>query len=496
MIHKHGITVYSLFWLMIIEENHMKLTFWGASQQVTGSMFLLETADDFRVLIDCGLDMENRRHQKDTSETQKGLFPFEPSMIHAVVLTHAHIDHSGFIPNLIREGFEGKIFTTSATYELAEILLNDSASLNQKKIKRIHKKKQLFNKLRNTAEYKELYVHTQVHQALDHFVTLPFHKKQKIGDGISLQLIPAGHLLGAAHVLFEIQENGGKKTICFSGDIGRKDYPLLVDPAPVPEVDYLVCESTYGNRRHTSKESAEGPVYDIIKSTCVDIPGRLIVPAFSVGRTQAMLFTLNKLRVQGKLPNIKIFTDSPLALKSTEIHEKYHSWLNQEAQDFRKANKQLFDFENLVFVDNIKESKAITSYREPCIIISSSGMIQGGRIEHHVKENLNNPYATIFLIGYASEGTIGHDLRSGEKTIKFEKRDIPIKARIESIDNFSGHGDLDDLLDFVHYQSPKKLKKLFLVHGEASAMQDFKHTLNEEGYQQVETPQKGECFEL
>jgi metallo-beta-lactamase family protein len=476
----------------------MKLTFWGASQQVTGSMFLLETDDDFRVLIDCGLDMENRRNNQNGNETepQRGLFPFEPSMVHAVVLTHAHIDHSGFIPNLLREGFEGKIYATSATYELTEILLNDSASLNQKKIKRIQKKKQLFNKLRNTSEYKELYVHSQVHQALDHFVTLPFHKKQKIGEGISINLIPAGHLLGAAHVLFEVQENGEKKTICFSGDIGRKNYPLLVDPEQVPEVDYLICESTYGNRRHDSKSSPEEPVYEIIKSTCVDIPGRLIVPAFSVGRTQAMLFTLNKLRLQGRLPSIKIFTDSPLALKSTEIHEKYHTWLNQEAQDFRKANKQLFDFENLTFVDNIKESKAIANYHEPCMIISSSGMIQGGRVEYHVKENLNNPYATIFLIGYASEGTIGHDLRSGERTIQVDKRTVPIKARIESIDNFSGHGDLDDLLTFVRYQSPQKLKKLFLVHGEASSMQDFKNTLNEEGYHQVETPKKGESFEL
>ncbi len=472
----------------------MKLTFWGASQQVTGSMFLLEKDDDFRILIDCGLNMENRR--SNTPEEERGLFPFEASMINAVVLTHAHVDHSGFIPNLLREGFEGKIYATSATYELAEILLNDSASLNQKKIKRIQKKKQLFAKLRNTREYNELYVHTQVNQALDHFVTLPFDKKQKIGDNIWLTLVPAGHLLGAAHVIFEVRENGESKTFCFSGDVGRTNYPLLVDPAPVPEVDYLICESTYGNRRHESKASPEDPVYEIIKSTCVDIPGRLIVPAFSVGRTQAMLFTLNKLRLQGRLPSIKIFTDSPLAMKSTEIHQKYHSWLNEEAREFQKTHKQLFDFENLIFVDNIKESKAIANYHEPCMIISSSGMIQGGRVEYHVKENLANPYATIFLIGYASEGTIGHDLRTGEKTIKIEKREIPIKARIESIDNFSGHGDLDDLLRFVHYQSPQKLKKLFLVHGELSAMQDFKNTLFEDGYHQVEIPKRGDSFTL
>ncbi|GAB4403800.1 MAG: MBL fold metallo-hydrolase [Microscillaceae bacterium] len=471
----------------------MKLTFWGASRQVTGSMFLLETEDDFRLLVDCGMDMERR----DVDPAQYvGLFPFEPSMIQAVVLTHAHIDHSGLIPNLLREGFEGRIYTTSATYELAALLLEDAASLNQKKLKRMQKKKRQLAQLRQSREYQELYLHNQVNQALDSFVTLPFQQRTRLAKGLYLTLIPAGHLLGAAHVLLEIEEEGQTKTICFSGDLGRKNYPLLVDPEPVPEVDYLICESTYGNRHHESKEAPEEPVFEIIKSTCVDIPGRLIVPAFSVGRTQALLYTLNKLRAEGRLPAIKVFTDSPLALKSTEVHQKYHRWLNAEAQAFQAAHGRLFDFDNLIYLESIKESKAVANYHEPCIIVSSSGMIQGGRIEYHVKENLSNPYATIFMIGYAAEGTLGHDLREGNKSVKIDKHEVPIQARIESIDNFSGHGDVEDLLEFVRHQSPLKLKKLFLVHGEWESMQDFEKVLHEAGYAQVAIPRRGESFVL
>jgi metallo-beta-lactamase family protein len=470
----------------------MKLSFWGAARQVTGSMFLLETEDDYRVLIDCGSDMEKRDlpPQRDY-----GLFPFEASQINAVILTHAHIDHSGYLPNLIREGFEGPIYCTSTTYQLTKILLEDAAALNLRKIKRIQQEKKKLKPQEVTA-IKELYLPKQVDDVLENFKYLSFNQKTRLAKGIYVTLIPAGHLLGAAHVIIEVEEKGEVKKIGFSGDLGRSNYPLLPNPQKMPEVDYLICESTYGNRNHQVGTNPQDEIEQIIVQTCVEKPGRLIIPAFSVGRTQAMLYTLNKLKAAGKLPPIKVFTDSPLALKSTWVYQKNIAWLNEDAQEFAEDYGQLFDFENLSYLENIKESKAVSNYNQPCIIISSSGMIQGGRVEHHVKENLSNAYATILMIGYAAEGTLGYDLMHGRKSIQQKRREIPVLAKVQYLDVFSGHGDLSDLLQFIGYQSVTKLKKLFLVHGEPNVMEDFKKTLLDKGYSQTVIPKRGESFVL
>ena len=288
-----------------------------------------------------------------------------------------------------------------------------------------------------------------------------------------------------------------KKTICFSGDIGRKNYPLLTDPMQVPEVDYIVCETTYGNRRHKTKISHEDALASVIQKTCIDAPGRLIIPAFSVGRSQALLFTLNKLYTERNFPKIRVFADSPLAYKSTKVYESFIGILNQEAKDFFNENQGLFDFENLVYVEDLKQSKMIKNYMEPCIIVSSSGMVQGGRVEQHIFDNISNPYCTILMIGYASEGTLGHELLNGMKVLKTKSgKEMSVEATIESIDIFSGHGDLDDLTSFVKWQDKTKLKNIFLTHGEYSSMLDFKAHLNNEGYMDVEIPEKGQAYLL
>lgn len=471
----------------------MKLTFWGASRQVTGSMYLLETSDDYRILIDCGLDME----RKDINpEDYIGLFPFEPSMINAVVLTHAHLDHTGFLPNLLREGFEGKIYCTHATLELTKLILEDSASLNQHKLKKLQKKKKYMDSEKRETRAKELYMQKQVDATLDMCVCVNFSQRIRISDDVHLTFIPAGHLLGAAHLFMEVEENGKKKRIGFSGDVGRHDSPLLNDPEEMPEVDYLLCESTYGNRYHQTKGSPEDEVLEVIKSTCVDVPGRLIVPAFSIGRTQAMLYTLHKLQKQGLLPPLRIFSDSPLALRSNMIYQKFNKWLNPEAQEFMKKHGTLFDFENLVQVETDKQSKAISNFGEPCIIVSSSGMIQGGRIEHHVRSNIQNAYATILMIGFSAEGTFGYELMHGKTTVEINKKEVDIRARIAHIDVFSGHADLTGLMRFVKTQKTETLKKLFIVHGEYNNMLAFQQHLKDEGYPQAEIPHRGQCFEL
>ncbi|MDQ6481951.1 MBL fold metallo-hydrolase [Dyadobacter sp. LHD-138] len=474
----------------------MKLTFWGAAQQVTGSMFLLET-DDYRILIDCGSDFDlDEKDRRTRYDEQKSVFPFDASLINTVLLTHAHIDHSGNIPNLFKEGFEGRVVCTEPTLALTSLLLKDAANLHQK---RLHAQNGSSNRKRGRKKKdlpRDYFVEKNVVEALDNFVPVSFGQRYRIADHVSITFYAAGHLLGAAHIVVEITENGEKKRICFSGDIGRSNYPLLIDPQEVPQVDYLICESTYGNRLHEDTTSPATALADVIKRTCVDIPGRLIIPSFSVGRTQALLYTLNKIYADHAFPNLKVFSDSPLAHSSTKVYQRYVRLLNKEARNFHTDNDILFDFENLIYLESSDASRAVSNYNEPCIIISSSGMVQGGRVEQHVEANIGNPYATILMIGYASEGTLGWRLLNGQDSISIRGNKLPVLANIEKIDVFSGHGDQNDLIRFVKMQDPEKLKAVFLVHGEEQSMSDFQTKINEIGYNTVEIPSRGRSYEL
>lgn len=479
----------------------MKLTFWGAAQQVTGSMYLLELDDDYRILIDCGSDFESgdrKRALNEKTPFPSALFPFEASSINLVLLTHAHIDHSGNIPNLYRDGYEGQVLCTDSTYALTAILLKDAAMLNQKRLNEINsadnQKKRRKGKKKELP--KDLYLEKQVRETLENFVPLAFNRRFRVADNCVVTFIPAGHLLGAAHILIEVWEEGKKKTIGFSGDIGRKGYPLLLDPGQLPQVDYLICETTYGNRVHEKGSTPELVLADVIRRACINIPGRLIIPSFSIGRTQALLYTLNKLYNDHNLPPIKVFADSPLAFESSRVYQRNVRMLNREAREFNEENESLFDFENLIYLESTDASRSVSNHTEPCIIISSSGMVQGGRVEYHVAQNISNPYCTILLIGYCAEGTLGWRLLNGQSTLRIRGKDEQVLANIEKIDVFSGHGDRDDLVAFVQQQSPQVLKKIFLVHGETPSMEAFKDTLLSVGYENIEIPQKGQTFEL
>lgn len=475
----------------------MKLTFWGAAQQVTGSMYLLELDDDYRILIDCGSDLERTHgNPPPTEQPTAAFFPFEASSLNVVLLTHAHIDHSGNLPNLYREGYEGQILCTEPTFALTEILLKDAASLNQRKINDLNSSKKKKVRDKQVQLQKDLFLDKQVRESMESVVAIQFGRKFRLTDTCNVTFLPAGHLLGAAHIVVDVYENGQKKSICFSGDIGRKNYPLLVDPATVPHVDYLVCESTYGNRLHTDLMSPEDALADVIQRTCIDIPGRLIIPTFSVGRTQSLLYTLNRLYTERGFQPIKVFSDSPMGFESTKVYQKNIHQLSQEARAFYEANETLFDFENFEFLESSKASKAVSDYNEPCIIISSSGMVQGGRVEYHVAANIGNPYCTILIIGYCAEGTLGWRLLNGQPTLTIKGEEKSVLANIERIDVFSGHGDRNDLMHFVQMQSPETLKNIFLVHGDASSMEAFKDTLAEAGFPNVEIPAKGQTYEL
>jgi len=459
----------------------MKLTIHGAARQVTGSMHLLEVGQ-YKMLIDCGLDYE-----KDRSIISNENFPFDPTEIDVVVLTHAHIDHSGNLPTLVRLGFEGQILCTPPTADLTELLLHDSVSIFMNKAQKRGKHGK--NKYGNNSN-QPLYLHKHVMDTVERLVTIGFNKPFRINGDIELTFVPVGHLLGAAAAVFKINDNGAEKSIAFTGDIGRKNYPVLNDPEQLPEVDFLVTESTYGGRKHTRGKSVEETLVEVIEKCCIKEQGRLIIPAFSIGRTQSLVFALNKIFSNGLLPPVKVFVDSPMASMATEIFRKYHYMVNEEAQDFYRKQGDEFEFDNLTYVETLKDSRQASNYWEPCIIISSAGMLEGGRIQDHLFHNIQNYYCTILFIGYCAKGTLGHRLLRGDPIVHIKDRDLSVYATIKQTDVLSAHGDHDDLMGTVKQQDQSKLQKVFLVHGEAESMQVFANDLEFEGYSVI-IPEKG-----
>ncbi len=463
----------------------MKLKFLGAARKVTGSMFLFEPFPDTRILIDCGFDMDDRsRNYTDEA------FDFNPRSITAVVLTHAHIDHSGNLPALIRLGYEGPIYCTLPTMILSRLLLHDSAMLQSKRLSGQKKQRRGRKQPDLSGAFEK-----EVDETLGQMKVLPLRDRRKLAPGIWLTFNPTGHLPGAANAILEIETEKGIQKVAFSGDIGRKGYPLLPDPEPIPQVDYLICESTYGNRLHTPIEESADRLEEVIRETCISLSGRLIIPAFSVGRTQAMLFILDKLFLEGRLPRIKVFVDSPMAIDSIRAYERFAEYLSEEASEHQHRHGRLFDNENLVLVERAGQSKAIAHYHQPCIIISASGMLDGGRIQEHVRANLSNAFATILMVGFCAEGTLGHTLLQQPRSLEFNGKQYAVLAKIDKLDSLSGHADQQGLLEFVEGQSPQTLKKIWLVHGEYESQKVLAGLLSEKGYQ-VEIPMEGESVEL
>lgn len=464
----------------------MKLTIHGAARQVTGSMHLLEVGQ-YKILVDCGLDYE-----KDRSVISNENFPFRPEEIDVVVLTHAHIDHSGNLPTLIRLGFEGQILCTPPTADLTELLLLDSVNIFMRKAasKGGHHKR---GRGKFNTQAQPLYMQKHVMDTVERFVTIGFNKPFRITGDIELTFVPVGHLLGAAAAVFKINDKGEEKSIAFTGDIGRKNYPVLNDPQPLPPVDFLVSEATYGGRYHSKDKTVEQTLIEVIEKACIKEQGRLIIPAFSIGRTQSLVYTLNKIFSTGLLPPVKVFVDSPMATQATEVFRKYHNHVNQEAQEFYQKRGDEFEFDNLTYVETLKDSRQISNYWEPCIIISSAGMLEGGRIQDHLFYNIQNYYATILFIGYCAKGTLGHRLLRGDSIVHIKDRELAVYATIKQTDVLSAHGDHNDLMDTVKAIGADRLKHVFLVHGEGESMQLLANDLEQEGYS-VTIPEKGVSY--
>ena len=431
--------------------------------------------DRYKILIDCGLDYE-----KDRSVQSNENFPFDPAEIDVVVLTHAHIDHSGNLPTLVRLGFNGQILCTPPTADLTELLLLDSVNIFMRKAHSGRKHKR--GKFNSGAQ--PLYLQKHVMDTVERFITIGFNRPFRINGNVELTFIPVGHLLGAAAAVFKVDDNGVEKSIAFTGDIGRKNYPVLDDPQALPDVDYLVTESTYGGRFHSKDQTVEQALIENIERACIKEQGRMIIPAFSIGRTQSLVYSLNRIFTSGLLPPVKVFVDSPLANRSTEVFRKYHSLVNEEAQDFYRKRGDEFEFDNLTYVETLKDSRQVSNYFEPCIIISSAGMLDGGRVQDHLFHNIQNYYCTILFIGYCAKGTLGHRLLRGDPIVHIKDRDLSVYATIKKTDVLSAHGDHTDLMDTVKELDKAKLK-----------MQALADALEDEGYV-VTIPEKSVGYEL
>lgn len=474
----------------------MKLSFLGAAKQVTGSMFMLTLQSGYNILIDCGMDYELKKNPI----AQANIFPFEPVTIDLVILTHAHIDHSGNLPALVQQGFKGNIMCTPATAELSAYLLFDSANIQ---LNQYRKSLGRSKKSRRDQIPKPLFTEKSVKQTVDQFFTIPFHKPFQVNPELSIQFIEAGHLLGAASIEITIFENGQETRFGFSGDLGRSNSKLVRDGEIFNQVDYLITESTYGGRKHFSGSDAEEELMPYIQKTCIDFRGRLVIPAFSVGRTQAVVFTINQLKKKGLIPDwLKVFVDSPLAIKSTPVYERHAYLLNKEAQQFMQDHGSLFHFTNIHYLEGMDEHEELMHYFDPCIIISAAGMVEGGRIQEHVSNNIENPYSTILIAGFCAEGTLGHRLLQGQASIQIKNREKRVFAQIARTDVFSSHPDHDEVFNYIEStvhasnKAGKKLQKVFLVHGEEPQLMAMQESVQSKGLCEAIIPNYLEEFEL
>ncbi|MGB9709896.1 MAG: MBL fold metallo-hydrolase RNA specificity domain-containing protein [Thermodesulfovibrio sp.] len=441
----------------------MKIQFFGATKTVTGSCFLLK-AENHSILIDCGLFQEDEKEYLNYEP-----FTFNPKKIDLMILTHAHLDHSALIPKLVREGLRCKIITTPATKDLLEIMLFDALKVQK-----------------NENYKKPLYDEENIYRALKQIETLPYQRTLKFNE-IQITLFDAGHILGAATVQLNIN---GKKVV-FSGDIGRSGYPILRDPETPEEADWLVLESTYGNRVHKSLDESINELVQAIKDT-FQKGGNVIIPAFAVGRTQDLLYILNKTVRQGLLQPVNVYLDSPLAEEATKIYLSHPELFDDEAlREMKNSNRLSI---KLHFVKTVEESKKLNSIKSNAVIIAGSGMCQGGRIVYHLYHNIDREECSIIFAGFQAKGTLGRKIVDGEKEVSILGKMLPVRAKVYTIGGFSAHADRDELLKWI--QSIKTKPEIFLVHGEAEVIEAFKNSIEEKFGFPCRIPERLSVYEI
>lgn len=466
----------------------MKLSFHGAARTVTGSKHILHLKNGKKVLLDCGLF---QGLGEETLEFNTH-FGFDPLQISYVILSHAHIDHSGLLPKLVKEGFQGPIYCTPATADLVQVLLLDSAFIQEADVAFVNKKRAE----QGLPYIKPLYTIADANNVFPLLKEVPYGELVQIDSQISFSYTDTGHILGSAAVHVMVHEEGKDFRITFSGDVGRYRDVILRSPEVFPQADYILLESTYGNSLHQDAEGTEELLLQHIQETCIENKGKLIIPAFSVGRTQELIYALNKLETQGRLPNVPYCVDSPLSTQTTLIVKQHAELFNKHVQDLMKIDRYPFDFKGLRFITKVEDSKRLNASKEPMVIISASGMAEAGRVKHHIANNIENPRNTILMTGYCEPRSLGARLMRGDNPVRIFRQDFDVKAKIASIRSMSAHGDYDDLCQFLACQNPDEVKTLFLVHGEYEVQIDFQHKLRKKGFKDVDIPRMHQLVKL
>jgi len=466
----------------------MRISFHGAARNVTGSKHLLTLDNGTKILLDCGM-FQGMGEETDALNEH---FGFNPAEVNYLILSHAHIDHSGLIPRLVAQGFKGEIYCTAATMDLVRILLMDSAKIQQQDSEYSNK-----HRVRKGLPLlKPLYTEDDAIACLRQFRIVKYNTELQINEDIKFELTDVGHIIGSAAVHLTINENGKTSRLTFSGDVGRYGDLILKSPETFAQSDYILLESTYGDSLHQDAEPAEELLKEIIYQTCILRRGKVIIPAFSVGRTQELLYSLNHLEERGILPDVKYYVDSPLSIKATNVVKSHPENFNKHVQDVMLHDDDAFNFEKLTFIQDTSASKALNIDPDPCVIISASGMAEAGRVKHHIKNNISDEKNTILMVGYCEPNSLGGRLMAGYTSVSIFGEEYAVKAEVRTIRSMSAHGDYEDLLKFIACQDPSKVKKLFLVHGEFNVQEAFKVKILEKGFTSVEIPERHQEFIL
>jgi metallo-beta-lactamase family protein len=466
----------------------MKIKFIGAAREVTGSKHLIITDSGKKILLDCGMFQGKGL---ETDGMNRDLM-FDPSQVDHIILTHAHIDHAGLIPYAYKLGFRGSVICTNGTRDLCAIMLADSAFIQEHDTITFNKRRAK----KGLPQVTPLYTRADATECMKLFIGVPNGMKFRIDENIKVKFTNTGHMLGSGVANIEITEKGQIKKIAYTGDIGRPVDQILANPQPFPQADILITESTYGDRLHQDSKEAEEDLLKVVVDTCVTKGGKLIIPAFSVGRTQEIVFSLNNFFNERRLPKIDIFVDSPLAVNATAVFRMHPECFNKNFSDVMEKDPDPFGFDNLFYINRVEDSKRLNDHKKPCVIISASGMMEAGRVKHHLANNISDPRNTILIVGYCAPTTLGARIGRGDKEVSIFGTVYQVKADVRKLESFSGHGDYKEMISFLDCQDKNVLKKMFIVHGEYETQKKYVSTLQSEGFKNIEIPAKGQEYEI
>jgi metallo-beta-lactamase family protein len=466
----------------------MKIKFIGAAQEVTGSKHLITTDRGKKILLDCGMFQGKGL---ETDGLNRDLM-FEAASVDNIILTHAHIDHAGLIPYMYKMGFRGSVVCSNATRDLCAIMLADSAFIQEHDTYTFNKRRAK----KGLPLVTPIYTQEDARNCMNLFIGVPNNMKFMIEENIKVRFTNTGHMLGSGVANIQIIENGQIRRIAYTGDIGRPVNRILASPVPFPQADVLITESTYGDRLHSTNEEAEEQLLQVVIETCVNKGGKLIIPAFSVGRTQEVVYALNNFFNAGRLPRVDIFVDSPLAVNATSVFRAHPECYNEDFHKVLQTDPDPFGFDNLYYITRQQDSKKLNEHKKPCVIISASGMMEAGRVKHHLANNISDPKNTVLAVGYCSPVTLGARILRGDKEVSIHGNIYEVKAEVKKLDSFSGHADYKEMISFLSCQDKSALEKTFIVHGERETQKKYAATLATEGYSNIEIPARGQEYTL